>query len=220
MGETALVSPAQRDQGTERINLVWISAVPYDESSGELRAHYDRQADALGEPAEMTVAGSLYPAIVGARLDLYAVTERCPSRLTAHQRNLIRFVTSALNQSKHCMSQLSIKLRSSGSTDDEIAALADDPASLELETADAAVVAYTIKLTRDPRSVTQADIDELRTAGFDDLDILDINSQCAHLNYANRVVLGLGIRTVVASDFAAHNTIPALNPSNRTRDPS
>ena len=190
---------------------MWISTIPYDESSGELKAHYDRQAHALGEPAEMTMAGSLYPAIVGARLDLYAVTERCPSHLTRHQRNLIRFVTSALNQSRHCVSQQSIKLRSTGLTDDEIDALADDPTSLELVDADAAVVAYTAKLTRDPGSVTEADIDRLRTAGFDDLDILDINSQCAHLNYANRVVLGLGIRTIVDPDFPAHDTIPPLS---------
>lgn len=188
---------------------MWISAVPYSESSGELRVHYDRQARALGEPAEMTMAGSLYPDVVGARLDLYAVTGRCPSCLSARQRNLIRFVTSALNQSQHCMSQQRIKLRSSGLSDNEIAALAKDPLSVGLPQADAAVVAYTVKLTRNPGSVTRADIDELRTAGFDDLDILDINSQCAHLNYANRVVMGLGIRTIVDPDFPAHHTIPA-----------
>lgn len=194
---------------------MWISTIPYSESSGELRTHYDRQAHALGEPTEMTMAGSLYPAIVGARLDLYAVTERCPSRLTPHQRNLIRFVTSALNRSKHCMSQLSIKLRSTGFSDNQVTALADDPTSLELEDADAAVVAYTVKLTSDPGSITQDDIDELRNAGFDDLDILDINSQCAHLNYANRVVIGLGIRTIVDPDFPAYDTIPPLAPSSR-----
>lgn len=136
---------------------MWISSIPHDRSSGELRSHYDRQARALGEPAEMTMAGSLYPAIVGARLDLYAVTERCPSRLTHHQRNLIRFVTSALNRSQHCMSQQSIKLRSTGLSNDEIEALAEDPASLELADADAAVVAYTTKLTRDPGSITKID---------------------------------------------------------------
>lgn len=194
---------------------MWISSIPYDGSSGELRAHYDRQARALGEPAEMTMAGSLYPAIVGTRLDLYTVTERCPSHLTRRQRNLIKFVTSALNHSQHCMSQLSIKLQSSGLTNDEIEALADDPMSLELADADAAVVAYTVKLTRDPGSITKTDIDKLRTAGFNDLDILDINAQCAHLNYANRVVLGLGIRTIVTPDFPAHATIPPLAPSNR-----
>ena len=110
---------------------MWITTIPYDEATGELRDHYDRQAKALGEPTEMTMAGSLHPALVAARLDLYAATERCPSRLTAHQRNLISFVTSAINGTVHCMSQVTIKLRSTGLDDNAIAGLAADPDSVE-----------------------------------------------------------------------------------------
>ena len=106
---------------------MWISTIPYDEAEGELRAHYDRQARALGEPTEMTMAGSLHPALVAARLDLYAATEKCPSRLTPHQRNLISFVTSAINGTVHCMSQVTIKLRQTGLDDEAIAKLAADP---------------------------------------------------------------------------------------------
>jgi hypothetical protein len=43
--------------------------------------------------------------------------------------------------------------------------------------------------------MTAADIAELRAQGFDDLDILDANNQCAHLNYTNRVANGLGLFT-------------------------
>ena len=190
---------------------MWISTIPYDEAEGELKAHYDRQARALGAPTEMTMAGSLHPALVAARLDLYAATEKCPSRLTAHQRNLISFVTSALNSTVHCMSQVTIKLRQTGLDDDQIAALAADPESFEslgLSPADAAVVRYAVKLTGDPGAVTGADIDELRAAGFDDLDILDANAQCAHLNYVNRVAMGLGIHSVADPDFPAYDAIP------------
>ena len=74
--------------------------------------------------------------------------------------------------------------------------------------ADAAVVRYAVKLTRSPASVTEADVEELRAAGFDDLDIVDANSQCAHLNYVNRVAMGLGIHSVVDPDFPAYLAIP------------
>ena len=90
---------------------MWITSIPYEEAEGDLRSHYDRQARALGEPTELTMLGSLHPPLVAARLDMYAATERCPSRLTPHQRNLISFVTSALNRTDHCMSQVTIKLR-------------------------------------------------------------------------------------------------------------
>ena len=179
---------------------MWISTIPYDEAEGELRAHYDRQARALGEPTEMTMAGSLHPALVAARLDLYAATEKCPSGLTPHQRNLISFVTSAINGTVHCMSQVTIKLRQTGLDDEAIAKLAADPdclESLSLSPADAAVVRYAVKLTRSPASVTEADV-----------DIVDVNSQCAHLNYVNRVAMGLGIHSVVDPDFPAYSAIP------------
>ena len=187
---------------------MWISTIPYDESDGDLRAHYDRQARAMGEPTEMTMVGSLHPPLVAARLDLYAATEKCPSNLTPHQRNLISYVTSAINQTGYCMSQLSIKLRHTGFVDEQIVALGEDSDSLDLPEADAAIVSYATKLTRDPGSIDEADIDRLRAAGFEDLDILDANSQCAHLNYINRVAIGLGIHTIVDPDFPAYAAIP------------
>lgn len=166
----------------------------------------------------MTLVGSLYPALVAARLDLYAVTERCPSKLTPHQRNLISFVTSAVNSTPYCMSQASIKLRETGLTNSQIAALTDDPTAVELPADDAELVRYAMKLTCDPASVTEADIDRLRSHGFDDLDILDANSQCAHLNYVNRVVSGLGITHVVDPDFPAYQAIPAQAPTAAPSD--
>jgi alkylhydroperoxidase family enzyme len=70
------------------------------------------------------------------------------------------------------------------------------------------VVDYAAKLTRDPGAMSQADVDALRRAGFDDLAILDANAQCAHLNYVNRVANGLGIHTIVDPDFPAYAAIP------------
>jgi len=189
---------------------MWVQVVPYQDAEGELREAYDRQARALGEPTEMTMAGSLHPPLVRARLDLYAATERTPSRLTPHQRNLISYVTSALNRTKYCMSQVTIKLRETGLDDSQIVALGEDPLGFAatLPAADAALVRYTVKLTRDPGAITEDDIGALRAAGFDDLDIVDANAQCAHLNYVNRVANGLGIHTIVDPDFPAYAAIP------------
>lgn len=189
---------------------MWIETVPYGEATGELKVAYERQARALGEPTEMTLAGSLHPPLVAARLDLYAATERCPSAISAHQRNLISYVTSALNRTPYCMSQVTIKLRMTGLDDDDIVALGTDPMSFAagLAPADAELVRYTVKLTKDPGGITAADLDALRAVGFSDLDIVDANAQCAHLNYVNRVANGLGIHTVVDPDFPAYSAIP------------
>lgn len=190
---------------------MWIRTVPYEEADDELRRHYDRQHETLGEVTEMTLAGSLYPRLVGARLELYAATERCPSALTSRQRNLIGFVTSALNGTIHCMSQVTVKLRADGFSDDEIALLATDPARAaeSLPGPEAALVRYTVDLTNQPGDIGEADVAALRDAGFDDLAIVDANAHCAHLNYVNRVVTGLGIHTVVDPDFPAYEAIPS-----------
>jgi uncharacterized peroxidase-related enzyme len=187
---------------------MWITTIHYGEAEGELRSHYDRQARALGEPTEMTMAASLHPPLVAARLDLYAATERTPSKLTPHQRNLISYVTSAYNKTGYCMSQVTIKLRETGFSDEQIVALATDPLGVEMPPADKAIVRYALKLTADPGSMTEADIADLRSHGFDDLDIMDANAQCAHLNYVNRVAMGLGIHSIVDPDFPAYAAIP------------
>ena len=189
---------------------MWIETVPYGEAAGELKEAYDRQARALGEPTEMTLAGSLHPPLVAARLDLYAATEKCPSKITPHQRNLISYVTSALNNTPYCMSQVTIKLRQTGLDDQRIVALGTDPEAfaLDLPPADAELVRYTVKLTKNPGEMTEADVAALRAVGFGDLDIVDANAQCAHLNYVNRVSNGLGIHTIVDPDFPAYSAIP------------
>jgi len=209
------LSSLESESPNPRKDVMWISSVPYQVAEGELQASYQRQARRLGEPTEVTLAGSLYPPMVAARLDLYAVTARCPSKLTPHQRNLISFVTSALNGTVHCMSQVTIKLRETGMDNDHILTLAQDPLSVELPPADAELVRYTVKLTSDPSSVREDDIDRLRAVGFDDLDILDANSQCAHLNYVNRVASGLGITSLFDPDFPAYDAIPERPPAAR-----
>jgi uncharacterized peroxidase-related enzyme len=124
---------------------------------------------------------------------------------------LISYVTSSLNRTPYCMSQVTIKLRQTGLDDAGIVALGTDPlefARRHLDPAEAELVRYTVKLTTDPGSVGEADIEALRAVGFDDLDIIDANAQCAHLNYVNRVANGLGIKSVVDPDFPAYDAIP------------
>lgn len=56
-----------------------------------------------------------------------------------------------------------------------------------------AALRYAGKLTRDPAEVSEADIEALRAAGYDDGAIVEINQVAAYFAYANRTVLGLGV---------------------------
>ncbi len=57
------------------------------------------------------------------------------------------------------------------------------------------MLAYAVKLTRTPGAMTDADVEDLRTVGFSDRDILDITEVVAYYAYANRIADGLGIAT-------------------------
>ncbi len=46
-----------------------------------------------------------------------------------------------------------------------------------------------------PGKMELADIEALRTAGFDDGEILELNQVAAYFAYANRTVSGLGVNT-------------------------
>jgi uncharacterized protein YciW len=55
------------------------------------------------------------------------------------------------------------------------------------------MLAYAVKLTRAPAAVAEADIERLRTAGFDDTAVLDICQVVSYYNYVNRLADGLGV---------------------------
>lgn len=52
---------------------------------------------------------------------------------------------------------------------------------------------YAAKLTVDPGSVTEQDVEKLRAVGFTDTDILHIVEVVGYYAYANRIADGLGI---------------------------
>lgn len=52
---------------------------------------------------------------------------------------------------------------------------------------------YALKLTRTPGEVTAADVDALRSAGFDDTAALDVCQVTAYYAYVNRLADGMGV---------------------------
>lgn len=61
--------------------------------------------------------------------------------------------------------------------------------------AELAALKYAEVLTLRPGAITKNDVDVLRTAGWDDGEILEINQIVGYFNYANRLLNGLGVTT-------------------------
>jgi len=189
--------------------MVWIRTIPPGDASGRLKEAYDWQARRLGQPTEFTQLGSLDAEVVHARLALYRATENVPSKLTFRQRELISYLTSILNSTPHCASLSRAQLRKIGEND--LIEILDRGDYAQLDPVDAALARYVYKVTLTPGQVTEADIRELRSVGFTDLEILDANNHTAHLNYTNRVANGLGLLTEAAEEEQTKARVPGYD---------
>ena len=58
-----------------------------------------------------------------------------------------------------------------------------------------ALLDYAATLTLAPASLSKGSIAQLRAAGVDEGEILEVNQVAAYFAYANRTVLGLGVNT-------------------------
>ena len=182
--------------------MPWIATIAPEDAEGELADAYAWQASRLGRPTEFTQLGSLSPELVHARLVLYRASEHVASRLTSRQRLLISYLTSILNATPHCASLARPLLEP-----DLISAL-DQQAYSALPPSESALAEYVHKLTLTPGLIVASDIAKLRAAGLDDIDILDANNTCAHLNYTNRVANGLGLLTEAAIEERTLDRVP------------
>jgi uncharacterized peroxidase-related enzyme len=71
--------------------------------------------------------------------------------------------------------------------------LRGDWRTAKLDERDRAMLAYVEKITKNPVSIWQDDMDALRAVGFNDTAILQITLIASWFNYINRVADALGV---------------------------
>ena len=71
--------------------------------------------------------------------------------------------------------------------------LAENWRNAPLSSADQAMLKYVEKLTLTPWEMEERDVIDLRSAGFSDGAVLDINQVTAYYAYVNRLADGLGV---------------------------
>jgi uncharacterized peroxidase-related enzyme len=71
--------------------------------------------------------------------------------------------------------------------------LAQDYTQASLRAAEKAMLDYAVQLTREPWTMRSASIEGLRTHGWSDGAILDMNLVAAYYAFVNRIADGLGV---------------------------
>ena len=72
-------------------------------------------------------------------------------------------------------------------------AIARDYTEADLSPRERAILDYAVKLTMDPRAMSESDVQTLRDAGLGDAAILDACQVTCYYNYVNRLADGLGV---------------------------
>jgi len=181
--------------------MTWIKTIPYDEAKGRLKQLYDRVKGPDNNVDNIMMSHSLRPHTMEGHMAIYKyVLHHSGNKIPKWFLEAIGVWVSLLNSCDYCVDhhfQGMRRLVNDDARSDAIRA-ALDTAKLDtgaFDTREILALKYAQALTRHPAEISEAEIQALRHAGFDDGEILEINQVAAYFNYANRTVLGLGCST-------------------------
>jgi uncharacterized peroxidase-related enzyme len=78
--------------------------------------------------------------------------------------------------------------------DELVKGLKEDYQNVPLDGKTKAILDYAVKLTINPHSVRDKDVEILRNVGCSDTEILDICQITSYFNFVNRMAEGLGVQ--------------------------
>jgi uncharacterized peroxidase-related enzyme len=181
--------------------MPWIDTVPYVQSTGRLRQLYDRVKGPGDNVDNIMMVHSLRPHSMEGHMTLYKnVLHHTGNTVPKESLETLGVWVSLLNRCAYCVEHHFAGLSRLIGDDNRSAAIraALEAGSIEagpFEAKEKLALRYAEALTRDPSSVTEAMVAQMRAAGYDDGEILEINQITAYFAYANRTVLGLGCST-------------------------
>jgi len=197
--------------------MTWISTISYDDADGVLKELYERIKGPDNNVDNIMLAHSLRPHSMQGHMTLYKYVLHHPrNTLPKFYLETVGVYVSLLNQCPYCVEHHFAGLRRLLADDDRSAAVrqaleAKDPGAA-FSGRELAGLKYAEALTTDAAALCASDIEALRSAGFDDGEILELNQVTAYFSYANRTVLGLGINT--DDDIIGLSPGDSSNPDN------
>ena len=132
------------------------------------------------------------PDLIDAEVQLVDAILLKEGALSRQLKEYVFLVCSAANLSTYCVTahcEIIRMLKIEGPEPEQIAL---DHMSTELPIVDKALLNFTLKLNNHPLKVTQEDIDDLKTYGFDDRQILEAVACVGLAKLANCIGFGLG----------------------------
>jgi uncharacterized peroxidase-related enzyme len=170
--------------------MTYIDTIPDDEASGALAEQYQADRDAMGYLPNYTAAFSHRP-------ELYAAWKQLGGALKANM-DLRRYELATLAaarrlRSSYCSLAHGTVLLNEYLDQDTLRAVVADHHDAGLDAVDVAVMDLADKVAGDATSVTEADIDRLRSLGLSDPEIFDVVAAAALRCFFSKTLDGLGV---------------------------
>ena len=178
--------------------MSWIKIIPVKQAKGRLKKLYGRLVTSDGQVDNIMQAHSLRPHSMEGHMTLYKnVLHHSANSVNRWFLEALGVYVSCLNHCEYCSAHHFAGMKALITDDDRALTImcafeADDPAAA-FEGKELAALFYARALTRAPSELSEETIENMRTSGWDDGEILEINQVVAYFAYANRTVLGLGV---------------------------
>lgn len=191
--------------------MSWIKTISYKDATGKLKKLYDRVKGPNDNVDNVLKIHSLRPHTLNGHMVLYkSVLHNNGNTFPKWYLEVLGTYVSKLNQCQYCFEHHSEGIKKNLGADDSFESIS---LAIENEVFDnvmspkmKAGCDYAKKLTLEHHKITNETIEGLRSHGFDDGEILEVNQVVSYFNYVNRMVVGLGVDT--------HGDIIGLSPGD------
>lgn len=177
--------------------MAWVKVIGVKDATGKLAQLYKRIMRPDGDVDNIMKIHSLRPHTLEGHMYIYKyVLHHSGNQIDKWFLEAIGTYVSYLNHCEYCfehhykgMERLIADLAKSEAIK---AAIIDDKIATIFTAQQVAALNYAKKLTLDMQHMVEQDVINLRNAGWDDGEIVEINQVSAYFSYANRTIVGLG----------------------------
>ena len=178
--------------------MSWIKEISYEEAQGQLKKIYDRIKGPNNNIDNVLSIHSLRPHTLTGHMGLYKnVLHNANNTLPKWYLETLGVFVSHLNNCSYCVDHHAAGLKRLLNDDNKHQKIIDSFHNDSWEDLFQDLyqegLRYAKKLTLAHNTITQADIERLRSQQLSDGEILEINQVVSYFNYVNRTVIGLSL---------------------------
>jgi len=180
--------------------MSWIRTISYEDADASLKRIYDRVKGPKNSIDNVLSIHSLRPHSLVGHMTLYkSVLHNSNNELPKWYLESIGVYVSHLNKCNYCVQHhaegLKRLLKDDNKTEQFLEAVENDKLEEYFDKKYFQGMNYARRLTLELGDIKKKDIERLKSLGFSEGEILEINQVASYFNYVNRMVVGLGVNT-------------------------